>query len=93
MFTMGAAAAVLALSTALLSANAAQAAGADISCAQELGKRRAAVLVKQCLQVSPATHPPCNAANACVLIREEIKRSCDLLGADKNTPAFCQAAR
>jgi hypothetical protein len=59
----------------------------DQSCSKRMGKARAETLVKQCLQVSPATHPPCNAANSCELIEDEIRRSCALLGVD--APSFC----
>ena len=85
-----------ALTTALLCTCAAQAADPEPvpkSCNQELGRKKAAVLVEQCKMVSPATRPPCHAANACELIREEIKRSCDLLGDDKGTPKFCKEAK
>lgn len=61
---------------------------ADASCSKTLGKAKAAELVNRCIQVSPATHPPCNATNACTLIVDEIKRSCALFhGSD--APAFC----
>jgi len=60
----------------------------DVSCEKAIGKKEAKKLVDQCLQVSPATHPPCNAANSCVLIKEEIKRSCALIG--KDAPKFCE---
>jgi len=59
----------------------------DKSCLKEVGKARSDQLVKQCLQVSPATHPPCNAQNSCELITGEIRRSCGLLGRD--APSFC----
>ena len=59
----------------------------DISCLKKMGKAHADMLVKQCLQVSPATHPPCNSANSCELIEDEIRRSCALLGMD--APSFC----
>jgi hypothetical protein len=59
----------------------------DRTCLKAVGKQRADQLVKQCLQVSPATHPPCNAQNSCDLITDEIRRSCGLLGRD--APAFC----
>ncbi|WP_370655211.1 hypothetical protein [Sphingomonas aurea] len=32
--------------------------------------------------MSPATHPPCNAANSCALIEDEIARSCALFDGD-----------
>ncbi len=35
----------------------------------------------------PATRPPCNAANSCALIQEEITRDCAFLG--KDAPAYC----
>jgi len=54
-----------------------------LRCDQQIGKAAAKHLADRCLMVSPASHPPCNAANACEMIRDEIKRSCDLFGADK----------
>jgi hypothetical protein len=61
------------------------------SCRQEVGKKKAAVYVSQCIQVSPATHPPCNDANPCWMITDEIKRGCeyskDTVGA--TVPKFC----
>ena len=54
-----------------------------LRCDQQIGKAAAKRLVNRCLMVSPASHPPCNTANACEMIRDEIKRSCDLFGADK----------
>jgi len=57
------------------------------SCADERGAQAAAVLVQECTQVSPATHPPCNAQNACQIIQDEISRGCGLLTGAK--PAFC----
>src|SRR6478609_5678363 len=58
------------------------------SCSNEIGDKAASVLVQQCVQVSPATHPPCNAANSCDLIRDEIKRGCDYLDRGAQ-PGFC----
>lgn len=60
---------------------------AEQSCSQEIGAAKAKRLVAQCLEVSPATHPPCNAANACTLITDEIRRGCELLGTDG--PKYC----
>jgi hypothetical protein len=57
------------------------------SCEKTVGKQVANELVRQCLEVSPATHSPCNAQNSCKLIEDEIQRGCGLLGA--NPPAFC----
>ncbi|MDQ7915693.1 hypothetical protein RCF34_21510 [Pseudomonas sp. 102515] len=50
------------------------------SCAQELGQEPAQALATSCRARSPATHPPCNAANSCALMQDEIARSCALLG-------------
>ena len=58
------------------------------SCAQAVGSDRADRLVHECLQVSPATHPPCNAQNSCALIIDEIKRGCGLLN-PRDRPAYC----
>jgi hypothetical protein len=57
------------------------------SCAESAGRQKAKEMVDQCLEVSPATHPPCNAQNSCQLIEDEIRRSCKLIGRD--APAFC----
>ena len=65
----------------------AAAAESTISCIQAVGAERSKKLVDECLQVSPATHPPCNSQNSCQLIIDEIKRSCSLLGQSK--PSFC----
>ena len=56
-------------------------------CRETAGAAKAKTLVKQCLEVSPATHPPCNAANACSLIVDEITRGCAMIV--KDAPAFC----
>ena len=48
----------------------------------EIGPEAAARHVERCLQVSPATHPPCNALNPCRLILDEIRRGCALLASD-----------
>lgn len=60
---------------------------AEKSCRETAGAEKSRTLVKQCLEVSPATHPPCNAANACSLIVDEITRGCAMI--DKDAPAFC----
>lgn len=62
--------------------------GSGKSCLKTVGAVRANELVRRCLKVSPATHPPCNAENACSLIRDEIKRGCALLGT--GGPQFCE---
>ena len=68
---------------------AAAAGGGDstIPCIQAVGAEHSKKLVDECLQVSPATHPPCNSQNSCQLIIDEIKRSFSLLGQSK--PGFC----
>lgn len=62
-------------------------ASGGLSCSQAVGRERAQTLVAECTQVSPATHPPCNAENACSLITDEIRRGCALIGA--GAPSFC----
>jgi hypothetical protein len=66
-------------------------AGDQTSCVVSVGTKRSAELVKECLQVSPATHPPCNAQNACSLVVDEIRRGCGMLGRD--APGFCAEYR
>lgn len=62
---------------------------AQMSCAASVGAQQAAIYVKQCTEVSTATHPPCNASNACALIISEIRRGCAMIGS--RAPAFCAA--
>ncbi len=57
-------------------------------CKDTAGMRRAIELVNRCIEVSPATHPPCNENNACSLIQDEIDRGCRFLPRDKS-PAYC----
>jgi hypothetical protein len=61
------------------------------ACSQAVGTERANRLVQECLDVSPATHPPCNAQNSCILMIDEIKRGCSLLG--NKAPIFCSEYR
>ena len=77
---------ILALALALGIASVARAA----SCRDEVGTAKADRYVRQCLMVSPATHPPCNAENSCSLIRDEIARGCRLRGGDAAMPEFCR---
>jgi hypothetical protein len=63
----------------------------DGSCLSEVGAAASARLVERCIQVSPATHPPCNAQNSCALIQGEIDRSCALYGPDETLPPECTA--
>jgi uncharacterized protein len=60
------------------------------SCESELGKARADRLVRQCLNVSPATRPPCNVANSCAMIQSEIERGCGLLPR-RDRPDYCRS--
>lgn len=64
-------------------------AGPPRSCLDELGAEASAKLVERCRAVSPATRPPCNAANDCASIQGEIDRSCGLWERDGNPPAEC----
>ena len=66
-------------------------AAAEESCRATVGPSRAATLVARCAAVSPATRPPCNAANPCALIEAEIARGCEML--DDDAPDFCAAYR
>ena len=63
-------------------------------CTETAGPERSALMVRQCIQVSPATHPPCNADNICGLIRDEIIRGCTLIRAGQAgttpEPEFCE---
>jgi hypothetical protein len=61
------------------------------SCLSEIGAAASARLVQRCIAVSPATRPPCNAANACDLIQGEIDRSCAMYKPDETKPAECGA--
>lgn len=63
----------------------------DGACLSEIGKAASDRLVERCLMVSPATHPPCNAANSCRMIQDEIDRSCAMYGPDEKKPAECAA--
>ena len=65
-----------------------QGSSGEASCEKSAGKKEAKKMVEECRQVSPATHPPCNAKNSCVLIQDEIRRSCEWLG--KSAPPFCE---
>ncbi|MBN9480305.1 MAG: hypothetical protein J0I52_08720 [Bordetella sp.] len=55
-------------------------------CRETLGDAASARLVQRCIAVSPATHPPCNAANPCEMIQGEIDRACALWTRDGETP-------
>lgn len=61
------------------------------SCLAEQGPAASARLVERCIAVSPATHPPCNAANPCAMIQGEIDRACEMYGPGETRPAECGA--
>ena len=59
------------------------------TCTEQVGEQKAQILVDRCLQVSAATHPPCNTENPCAMMVNEIKRNCaELTGSD--APGFCK---
>ena len=66
-------------------------AGEPGSCLAEMGEARSKRLVERCIQVSPATRPPCNSANPCAMIQGEIDRSCAMYGPDEVKPKECAA--
>ncbi|MNQ66162.1 hypothetical protein D3C85_806450 [compost metagenome] len=66
-------------------------AGEPGSCLAEIGEARSKRLVERCIQVSPATRPPCNSANPCAMIQGEIDRSCAMYGPDEVKPKECAA--
>lgn len=61
-----------------------------LTCAADIGAGAAERLVKICRNVSPATHPPCNAANSCAMIEDEIARSCALFDGKGEPMAGCK---
>ena len=66
-------------------------AGAPVSCLNDIGEEAAQRLVDRCIAVSPATRPPCNVANACELIQDEIDRSCEMYTPGDARPPQCEA--
>lgn len=58
-------------------------------CRDQIGEAAATALAEQCRMVSPATRPPCNAANPCEMIQAEIDRSCAMWERDGNAPKEC----
>ncbi|MGQ2991652.1 MAG: hypothetical protein ACT6RD_05970 [Brevundimonas sp.] len=63
----------------------------ETPCRQAIGEAASARLVQRCIAVSPATRPPCNAANPCDLIQGEIDRSCNQYGPGETRPKECAA--
>jgi ketosteroid isomerase-like protein len=66
---------------------------AQPTCTREIGSAAAKKLVNRCNQVSPATHPPCNANNPCTMIRGEIIRSEEYLARSDEHYIRSQRAR
>ncbi len=64
---------------------------ADRTCTDSIGEAAAVRLAERCTMVSPASHPPCNPANACALIQDEIDRSCAMYGPGETKPEECAA--
>ncbi|MBA15394.1 MAG: hypothetical protein CMN73_03460 [Sphingomonas sp.] len=69
-------------STPAASDTASTASDGPLACSADASTVEAQRLVAQCLNVSPATHPPCNVANSCAMIQAEIARGCALLDED-----------
>lgn len=63
-----------------------------LSCAADIGAAAAAKRVAICRNVSPATRPPCNAANSCAMIEDEIARSCALFDGKGEPMQGCDPA-
>ncbi len=59
------------------------------SCSADIGAAAAARRAAICTDVSPATHPPCNVANSCAMIDDEIARSCALFEGKGEPMASC----
>lgn len=59
------------------------------SCASSVGEEKAQYLALVCGMISPATHPPCNVANSCKLIADEVVRGCQLAAQMGQPDAFC----
>ncbi|PXA83693.1 hypothetical protein DMC47_42680 [Nostoc sp. 3335mG] len=81
-----------AVPTAVADAAPGQSPATPVSCASEIGAAAAQRKVKACLNVSPATHPPCNVANSCAMIDDEIARSCALFDGKGAPMADCKPA-
>jgi hypothetical protein len=64
---------------------------ASTSCILDQGSDGAMELVRRCMAVSPASHPPCNPENPCQLIQDEIDRSCAMYKPGETKPTECAA--
>jgi hypothetical protein len=65
--------------------------GQPVSCLEQVGPAASARLVERCIMVSPATRPPCNAANPCEMIQGEIDRACGMYAPGETRPEACRA--
>jgi hypothetical protein len=66
----------------------------DRSCKEEVGNTKARMYVRECIDASPATHPPCHVDNLCEMIISEIQHGCEFLreGAPRygtSVPTYC----
>jgi hypothetical protein len=61
------------------------------SCTLDQGSDGAMELVRRCMAVSTASHPPCNPENPCQLIQDEIDRACAAYKPGEAKPAECAA--
>lgn len=61
------------------------------ACELDIGSDAAVALASRCTRVSPASHPPCNPANPCQMIQDEIDRSCAMYGPGETKPSECAA--
>jgi hypothetical protein len=62
------------------------------SCAAQIGQAAADRLASACRNASPATRPPCNVANSCAMMEDEIARSCALFDGKGAPMAECGTA-
>lgn len=62
-----------------------------MSCELDQGSDGAMELVRRCMAVSTASHPPCNPENPCQLIQDEITRACAAYKPGETKPAECTA--
>lgn len=72
-------------------ATASPASATDESCILDQGSDGAMDLVRRCMAVSTASHPPCNPENPCKLIQGEIDRACAAYKPGETKPAECTA--
>ena len=61
------------------------------ACTLDQGSDAAMDLVRRCMAVSTASHPPCNPNNPCQLIQDEIDRACAAYKPGETKPAECSA--